>query len=83
MRGIMPTPMIGLKRKIAEKFKTYSLDEFRTSCLNYKTETKCENLELPDKTGKSRKIHREQMLCNAKHLITILEKCFTFSNIVS
>ena len=28
----------------------------RTSCLNYKTETKCENLYLPDKKSTERKI---------------------------
>jgi hypothetical protein len=33
------------------------MDEFRTSCLNYKTEEKSENLYLPDKKGKIRKIH--------------------------
>ena len=42
---------------MAEYFKIYNLDEFRTSCLNYKTETKCENLYLPDKKGTERKIH--------------------------
>lgn len=43
--------------KIAEYFTVYNLDEFRTSCLCYKTEELCENLELPDKKGKSRSIH--------------------------
>ena len=42
---------------MAEYFKIYNLDEFRTSCLNYKTESKCENLYLPDKKGTERKIH--------------------------
>ena len=51
------TPNLRLKRKIAEYMKVYNLDEFRTSCLNYKTENKCENLYLPDKKGISRKIH--------------------------
>ena len=51
------TPNLGLKRKLAEYFKIYNLDEFRTSCLNYKTESKCENLYLPDKKGTERKIH--------------------------
>lgn len=51
------TPGIGLKRKLAEHFTIYNLDEYRTSCLNYKTEEKCENIVLPDKTGFSRKIH--------------------------
>ena len=32
------TPNISLKRKLKEHFTIYNLDEFRTSCLNYKTE---------------------------------------------
>jgi hypothetical protein len=51
------TPNISLKRKLNEYFTVYNIDEFRTSCLNYKTETKCENIYLPDKTGINRKIH--------------------------
>ena len=43
------TPNLTLKRKLAEYMKVYNLDEFRTSCLNYKTEEKCENIYLPDK----------------------------------
>lgn len=57
MRNFMPTPNIGLKRKISEHFKIYSIDEFRTSSLNYKTEEKTENIYLPDKKGVMRKIH--------------------------
>ena len=56
-RNFLPTPMIGLKRKIAERFQVYTLDEFRTSCLNHKTEEKCENLSLPDKKGNYHSIH--------------------------
>jgi hypothetical protein len=37
------TPNLGLKRKLAEYFTIYNIDEFKTSCLNYKTENKCEN----------------------------------------
>ena len=51
------TPNLALKRKLAEYMKVYNLDEFRTSCLNYKTEEKCENIYLPDKKGIQRKIH--------------------------
>ena len=46
-----------LKRKIAERFGVYNIDEFRTSKLNYKTEAKSKNLYLPDKKGKTREIH--------------------------
>ena len=51
------TPNLALKRKLAEYIKVYNLDEFRSSCLNYKTEEKCENIYLPDKKGIQRKIH--------------------------
>jgi hypothetical protein len=51
------TPNLGLKRKLNEYLTIYNLDEFRTSCLNYKTEKRCENMYLPDKKGTERKIH--------------------------
>ena len=57
LKGKMSTPNLGLKRKLGEYFTVYTLDEFRTSCLNYKTEEKCENLYLPDKKGIVRSIH--------------------------
>jgi hypothetical protein len=52
----MSTPGIGLKRKLAQKFKVYLIDEFRTSCLHHKTENKCENLHI-EHNSKVRKIH--------------------------
>ena len=57
MRNFISTPNIGIKRKIAEHFFVYNFDEFRTSCLNHKTEKRCENLHLLDKNGISRKLH--------------------------
>ena len=51
------TPNLGLKRKLNEYLTIYNIDEFRTSCLNYKTEERCENMYLPDKKGVERKIH--------------------------
>ena len=57
LKGKMSTPNLGLKRKLGEYFTVYTLDEFRTSCLNYKTEEKCDNLCLPDKKGVIRSIH--------------------------
>ena len=57
MKGQIPTPGIGLKRKIGEQIKIYNIDEFRTSCINYKTLEYNEHLYLPDKTGKIRKMH--------------------------
>jgi hypothetical protein len=49
-----------LKRKLQETFRVYNIDEFRTSCLSYKTEEPCENLYLKfkkDPKQKERKIH--------------------------
>jgi hypothetical protein len=57
MKNFISTPNIGLKRKLKERFKVYNIDEYRTSCLNYKTEEPCNNLYLPDKKNKTRKIH--------------------------
>jgi hypothetical protein len=58
MSNFISTPNITLKRKLKERFKVYNIDEFRTSCLNYKTENKCENLILPSPiTGTNYKMH--------------------------
>ena len=60
MRNFISTPNLTLKRKLQEKFKVYEIDEFRTSCLFYKTEEPCENLYLKfkkDPKEKMRKIH--------------------------
>ena len=57
MKNFISTPNLSLKRKLQERFKVYDIDEYRTSCLNYKTEELCKNLYLPDKTNKERKMH--------------------------
>ena len=60
MRNFISTPNLTLKRKLQEHFKVYNIDEFRTSCLSYKTEEPCENLCLKfkkDPKQKERKIH--------------------------
>jgi hypothetical protein len=60
IRNFISTPNVTLKRKLQETFKVYNIDEFRTSCLSYKTEEVCENLYLKfkkDKIQKERKIH--------------------------
>ena len=57
MKNFISTPNIGLKRKLKERFKVYNIDEYRTSCLNHKTEEPSNNIYLPDKNNKSRKIH--------------------------
>lgn len=57
MRGVIPCPGVGLKRRIAKQFKVYNLDEFRTSCLNYKTEERCSQLRVRDWEGKRVSVH--------------------------
>lgn len=57
MRNFMSTPNLGLKRLLASKFTVYEVDEFRTSCLHYKSEEICKNLYLPDAKQKYRKMH--------------------------
>jgi hypothetical protein len=57
MRHFKPTPNLHIKRKLADNFKMYDIDEFRTSCLHHKTEEKCKNLYLPDLKGVSQKKH--------------------------
>ena len=56
-KGNVSTPNMRLKRLMGIQMKTYNLDEYNTSKLNYKTEEKCENLYQHDKKGIIRKIH--------------------------
>lgn len=48
MRGLISTPNIVIKRKLKERFNVYHIDEFRSSCLNHKTEERCKNLYYKD-----------------------------------
>ena len=57
MKNFISTPNISIKRKLQERFRVYDIDEYRTSCLNYKTEEVCNNLYLHDKKNKERKMH--------------------------
>lgn len=57
MKNFISTPNIRLKRVLATRFTVYTVDEFRTSCLHFKMENKVNNLYLPDKKGKLRKLH--------------------------
>ena len=57
MANFISTPNLTQKRKLRERFKVYNIDEFRTSCLNYKTEEKCNNLRLPGKNNIEYKMH--------------------------
>jgi hypothetical protein len=61
-KGNISTPNTKLNKLIKENFKTYYIDEFRTSKLHYKTEEPCDNLYYidnnKDKTKrKERKIY--------------------------
>ena len=63
MRNFISTSLIGVKRK----FEVYNINEFRTSCLHHKTESKCENLYLEDKTNKLRKLHSVRYIDISQH----------------
>ena len=52
-KHFMPTPCIGLKRRLGRDIKLYSFDEFRTSVISYKTGQKMDNMK--NKNGS--KIH--------------------------
>jgi hypothetical protein len=57
MKHIISTPQIGLKRMLKKHFKIYNVDEFRTSCLDYRTEEKNTNAKVITKDGKTKKLH--------------------------
>ena len=57
MANFISPPNLALKKKLRERFRVYNIDEFRTSCINYKTEKRNKNLRLPDINGKSHKMH--------------------------
>ena len=57
MANFISTPNLTLKRKLRERFTVYNIDEFRTSCINYKTEEKSDNLWLPGTNCKQYKKH--------------------------
>lgn len=46
MSNFISTPNIRLKRKLKERFKVYNIDEYKTSCISYKTEKEVGNLTL-------------------------------------
>ena len=57
MRNFISTPNLGVKRKLKEKFNIFNIDEYRTSCLHYKTEERGNNFYQIDKINKQRKLH--------------------------
>ena len=56
-RGIISTPNKAIKKVLMDNFIVYSIDEFRTSKLNCKTEEETKNIYLSDNKGIKRKIH--------------------------
>ena len=56
LKGCIPVPGIGLKRKISRQVKVINLDEFRTSALSYNKEEYCGNLVV-EENGKRREVH--------------------------
>ena len=56
----MSTPNISLKRKLAERFEVYFIDEYLTSKIHYKHHVRCDNLtikieKLPDNVESNNK----------------------------
>ena len=71
MRNMISSPCIGLKRKLNKYFKMLTMDEFRTSCLNYKNEEKIEN--MVDKITK-KKIHSVLILKEKEKVIGCINR---------
>ena len=46
MRHIISTPMIGLKRRLKKEFIVLNVDEYRTSCLDHRTEERNWNAKV-------------------------------------
>jgi hypothetical protein len=63
MANFISTPNIRIKRKLSERFKVFNIDEFRTSCLNYKTYEKVNNLWL---IGDDNKYHKKHSILTFK-----------------
>ena len=58
MRNYISTPNITIKRKLKQRFKVLSIDEFRTSCINcYTHERQRDHYKYKDTTNKTRSLH--------------------------
>ena len=90
MRNFISTPNLGVKRKLKETFNVFNIDEYRTSCLYYKTEEKGNNFYITDTiildifsgTGN---ISYEFASRGSKHItsVDINNKCINFIKSVS
>ena len=57
MRHVISTPMIGMKRRLAKEFKVIHIDEYRTSCLDWKTGLRNANVRIAKAEGGTKKLH--------------------------
>ena len=73
MRNFLPTPNIGLKKKLATRFTIYSIDEFNTSKLNYLTSKK--NVKM--KVEINRKVNKDETF--AKNISNFKKNITEFS----
>ena len=71
MKSFAPTPNKRIKRKFVENFDVYNLDEFRTSKLHWETEQEGDNLRLPDRNRRLRKIHAIKTFTMVKNRNTL------------
>lgn len=57
-KGLVSSPGIGLKRSISKRISICNLDEFRTSCLDFKFENRCNNLyAMDDRCQRVKRVH--------------------------
>ena len=58
MRNFISTPNISMKRKLKERFKVLSIDEYKTSCINCVThKSAVGHFKYKDKKNKTRSLH--------------------------
>lgn len=71
----MSTPNISLKRKLAERFKVYFIDEYLTSKIHYSHHVKCNNLSVKLTETETEKVNSESIgksTSNLKQLHSVL-----------
>ena len=66
MNNFISTPNVHLKSKLKSRFPVYHIDEFRSSCLHYKTEERCGNLYYEDKLKRTKLQNRLSTLLKMK-----------------
>jgi len=71
------TPNIGLKRKLLERFKVYSLDEYNTSQYHYRYSMKCDNIYVKALENETKPIVNLSKSEENSTDLTVLEKTET------